>query len=60
MEPGTVFSSLDGREVLPFQAVVRKAVWPKLWLTLEPVFKNRLQLIADIMEVQVLQASKLM
>mmetsp|Transcript_25623 Transcript_25623/g.82721 ORF Transcript_25623/g.82721 Transcript_25623/m.82721 type:complete len:345 (+) Transcript_25623:112-1146(+) len=41
METTVVFDSLDGRRLVFFQAVVRRAVWSKLWETLQPILKKQ-------------------
>lgn len=40
LDASVIFDSLDGRRVVYWQAVVRKAVWSQLWCTLEPIFKQ--------------------
>eukprot|EP00931_Biecheleriopsis_adriatica_P110164 TRINITY_DN8442_c0_g1_i1.p1 TRINITY_DN8442_c0_g1~~TRINITY_DN8442_c0_g1_i1.p1 ORF type:complete len:367 (+),score=31.27 TRINITY_DN8442_c0_g1_i1:60-1103(+) len=36
-DPNVIFSSLDGKRVAPFQAVVQRSSWPGLWNVLEPL-----------------------
>jgi hypothetical protein len=39
--PNAIFDSLDGRRLVPFQAAVRRVLWPRLWETLEPIFRKQ-------------------
>jgi hypothetical protein len=41
LDPEVIFDELDGRQVVPFQAVVNRALWHRLWQTLAPLFKKQ-------------------
>merc|ERR1712100_985078 len=40
MDSSIIFDSLDGRRLVSFQAAVKRAVWPRAWQALEPIFKR--------------------
>merc|ERR1712070_553220 len=40
MDTSIIFDSLDGCRLVPFQAAVKRGVWPHIWLALEPFFKK--------------------
>lgn len=39
--PDVIFDNLDGRRLVSFQAAVRRVLWPRLWETLEPIFRKQ-------------------
>jgi len=41
LDPASIFDSLDGRYLVPFQAAVKRSLWPLLWQTLDGIFKEQ-------------------